>query len=86
MFGGYNPKNVLVVVIVSTALLFAIGASRHGESQSNGRFHLVVRHADRTDAYVIDSATGQVWSNSGASSETRKAFYDARLSQDLQSN
>ena len=86
MCDRYNPKSVLVVLIVITALFFAAGASRHSESQSNGRFQLVVRHADRTDAYVIDTATGQVWSNSGGSSEARKAFYNAKLSQDLQSN
>ena len=82
----YNLKNVLVVLIIGAVILFALGASRYNESQSNGRFQLVVRHTNTTDAYVIDTATGQVWSNKVTSEEGRRAFYNAKLLSDLQSN
>ncbi len=86
MSDRYNLKNVLVVLIMGTVSLFALGASRYNESQSNGRFQLVVRHSDRTDTYIIDTATGQVWSNKVTSEEGRKAFYNAKLLSDLPSN
>lgn len=78
-----NSKYVVIVLIVLAALFFAAGASNSGKPQSNGRFQLVVRHTDSTDVYVIDTATGQVWSNRYTTPDGDKGnLYKAKLSQE----
>ncbi len=85
MHDRINARHVVVVgLIVLVTLFFSLGASSFDNSQSTGRFQLVVRHADRSDAFVIDTATGQVWSTTYTGEG--KPFYDAKLSQDQQTN
>jgi len=82
-----NTKYVVIGLIVLVALFFAVGASRLGESQSNGRFQLAVRHADSSDVFVIDTATGQVWTNRHAApDDVKTGLYKAKLSQDQHNN
>jgi hypothetical protein len=82
-----NTKYVVIGLIVLVGLFFAAGASRVGESQSNGRFQLVVRHADTSDVFVIDTATGQVWTNKYTAPDGAKSgLYKPKLSQDQHNN
>ncbi len=82
----YDRNNIIYVVIglfVLVALFFTVGASRIDNSQYNGRFQLVVRHTDSRDFFVIDTATGQVWTNKyKAPDYARSGLYKAKLSQD----
>ena len=83
MHDGINPKYVVIGLVVLVALFFTVGASRFDEPQSGGRFQLIVRHADSSDAFVIDTATGQVWTNKyGAPDEIKNDLYKEKLSQD----
>ena len=76
-----NIKYVVLFLIVMAALFFAVGASNFGKLQSNGRFQLVVRHTNNSAVYVIDTATGQVWSNSYVTRDGAEAdLYKAKIS------
>ena len=77
-----NIKYVILFLIVMAALFFAVGASNFGTLQSSGRFQLVVRHTDSVDVFVIDTATGQVWTNNYTAAGGAEAnLYQAKLSQ-----
>jgi hypothetical protein len=83
MFERNTTKCIVIGLIVLIAFFFAAGASRFGESHSCGRFQLVVRHANSPDIFVIDTATGQVWTNKyAAPDEAKRDLYQAKLSQD----
>ncbi len=80
MHDRLNSKCVLLALSVLVVLFFCLGASRIGESDSNGRYQLVVRHSDSPYVFVIDTATGQVWTNRhSAPDEAKKGLYEAKL-------
>ena len=83
MFDRVNSKYVIIVLIGLIGPFFVVGASSFSESQSNGRFQLVVRHADSGDVFVIDTATGQVWTNKHtAPGDAKVGLYQTKFSQD----
>ena len=83
MYEKNNTKYVVIGLLVLVALLFTVGASRIDNSQYNGRFQLVVSHADRCDFFVIDTATGQIWTNKYKAPDYAKSdLYKAKLSLD----
>ena len=85
MYERNDTKYLVIGLIILVGLFFAAGASRPGESQSNGRFQLVARHADSADVFVIDTATGQVWTNRYTVPDgVKSGLYKAKLSQDQQ--
>ncbi|MHC4117475.1 MAG: hypothetical protein ACYSWO_08195 [Planctomycetota bacterium] len=78
-----KAKHVIVGLIALVALLFTIGASRFSDPQSNGRFQLVLRHADSSDIFVVDTVTGQIWTNKySAPDEAKRVLYGPKLYQD----
>ena len=80
MYERNSTKYLVIGLIILVGLFLAAGASRPGESQSNGRFQLVVRHADNADVFVIDTATGQVWTNKyTAPDDVKGDLYKAKL-------
>lgn len=78
-----DAKYAVIVLTVLVALFFAVGASNFDEPQSNGRFQLVVRHAESSDVFVIDTATGQVWTNKYAAPDAAKgSLYKPKIPQE----
>ena len=74
-----NSKCVLLALSVLVVLFFCLGASRIVESDSDGRYQLVVKRPNSRDVFVIDTATGQVWTNRhSAPDEARKGLYEAK--------
>ena len=83
MHDRINSKYLAIGLTILAALFVALGATRYEGSQSNGRFQLVVRHTDCGDVFVIDTATGQVWTNRyGVPEEVKRGLYEAKLSPD----
>jgi hypothetical protein len=81
MHDRINSKYLVVGLITLAALFVALGAIRYEGSQSNGRFQLVVRHTDSGGVFVIDTATGQVWTNKyRVPDEVKRGLYEAKLS------
>ena len=83
MHDGTKLKYVAIGLFALFTVLFALGATQYAGSKSNGRFQLVVRHTDTRNIFVIDTATGQVWTNKyGVPKEVQAGLYEAKLSQD----
>jgi len=81
MHDRINSKYLAIGLIILAALFVALGATRYEGSQSNGRFQLVVKNTDGGAVFVIDTATGQVWTNKyGVPEEVKRGLYEAKLS------
>ncbi len=71
-------KSFIMGILVAACIGLVMGAGQYSASSPNGRFEIAVRD---NHAYVLDSATGQVWerfilSNQG---QTSKNFKSAKV-------
>ena len=73
-------RSMIIGIVLTICFVLAIGASQKSNtppSHSHGRFQLDV--GEGSFAYVIDTTTGQVWSQTPISTDIGKDFRKPKL-------
>ncbi|MBN2183320.1 MAG: hypothetical protein JW715_15530 [Sedimentisphaerales bacterium] len=72
-------KSLIIGILAAVCIMFVIGAGQNSRPIYYGRFQLV---PVESDAYIIDTYTGQVWSREKHSYQSFNAWCEAKIRQD----